>query len=629
MRSAVTPTRERPLGRSRSLAGLALASLAPTLTAGLTLGVGLATAPAANAAPAKCTTAGLVTTCTFGFFAPFGTGAAQDWVVPAGVDRATFTVIGAAGAAAYGDSPGGAEGGRGRGTIATMSTTPGQVLKLYVGGTSSSSSGGWNGGGDGGAVETGGGGGASDVRVAPYELADRILVGGGGGGGGGPAMKSAGDGIAGGGGNGGGAHVAGAQGTNVSGGLVGAGGGWGGTAVGGGGGGGAAGWDPHSFGDFCNVTHAGSAGSSGQGGAGGYLSNGICDLSGGGGGGGGGGWYGGGGGGGGTTGGAGGGGGSGYGPAGSTSTPPGALGAHGKITISYRDPATGWVGLSGGGQLSSAPTAVFRPSQPEPTQDVFYLDTNSQVIQRVVTEGVPGPEHNLGAVLYPGSTVAAAWSAGGSRLDLFGRGTESALWQKTFTWTQGWGPWTARTTPDTLTSSPTAVSLSLSRLDVFFRGTDNRLKRLASTNGTWAQTPTTVSGMGALSTAPTAAVTNPQTGRVEVYAGCNGNVLCGWTYDSYGTGDTWTVNSSSLTTAPVAASSSPGQVQVTVRDHNDHLIVWQNRYGAWKQTDLGTPPAAAGTTVAQASIAQAPMSGASTILYARGPLGLTARTIAP
>ena len=297
-----------------------------------------------------------------------------------------------------------------------------------------------------------------------------------------------------------------------------------------------------------------------------------------------------------------------------------------------RVPAKGWAGLAGGGKLTSAPTAVRRPAgmYPVPTQDVFYLDANSQVIQRVVTQGVPSPEYNLGAVLYPGSTVAAAWRPDGTHLDLFGRGTESALWQKTFSLSRGWQSWTARTAPGTLTSSPTAVSTihpttRAERLDVFFRGTDNRLNRLTSTNRTWAPAPTTVSGMGALSTAPTATVTNPQTGRVEVYAGCNGSVLCGWTYDSYGTGDTWTVDSSSLTTAPVAASSSPGQVQVTVRDHNDHLIVWQNRYGAWKQTDLGTPPAAAGT-----AIAQAPMTSATTILYTRGINGtLTARTIAP
>ena len=89
---------------------------------------------------------------------------------------------------------------------------------------------------------------------------------------------------------------------------------------------------------------------------------------------------------------------------------------------------------------------------------MFYLDANSQVIQRVVTEGVPGPEHNLGAVLFPGSTVAAVWRPDGERLDLFGRGTESALWQKPFTWASGWGGWHGVTGTARYSPTPTAVS---------------------------------------------------------------------------------------------------------------------------------------------------------------------------
>ena len=67
MRSTIRP-HARNARSSRSAAGLALATLAPTLAAGLTLGVGLATAPAAHAAPENCTAVGLRTTCTFGFY---------------------------------------------------------------------------------------------------------------------------------------------------------------------------------------------------------------------------------------------------------------------------------------------------------------------------------------------------------------------------------------------------------------------------------------------------------------------------------------------------------------------------------------------------------------------------------
>ena len=150
------------------------------------------------------------------------------------------------------------------------------------------------------------------------------------------------------------------------------------------------------------------------GGAGGYLrSSGMreaCRQYAGWGGGGGGGWYAGGGGGGGITGGGGGGGGSAYAPPGSNNTPYGARTA-GKITIAYVRASDDWVGL-GGSPMTSAPTVVTTIDYGKlaPRHDVFYLNQHSAVIWRSVTEGVPGPEINLGATLYPGSTVAAIWS---------------------------------------------------------------------------------------------------------------------------------------------------------------------------------------------------------------------------
>ena len=114
-----------------------------------------------------------------------------------------------------------------------------------------------------------------------------------------------------------------------------------------------------------------------------------------------------------------------------------------------------------------------RTAPGSPTSTTSSTSTpNSQVIQRLVTNGVAGPEHNLGAVLYPGSTVAAAWRPDGKRLDLFGRGTESALWQKTFTWAGGWTDWTARTAPGSSPPTPSAASIAANRVDVFYRGAD-------------------------------------------------------------------------------------------------------------------------------------------------------------
>lgn len=123
------------------------------------------------------------TTVTFNY-----TGSAQTWTVPNCANTITVTAEGAQG--------GGGAGGLGATVTATLTVTPGQVLQVYVGGQGALATGpngnfgggGWNGGGNGlsvsvgGQVASSGGGGASDVRVTPYGLANRLIVAAGGGG---------------------------------------------------------------------------------------------------------------------------------------------------------------------------------------------------------------------------------------------------------------------------------------------------------------------------------------------------------------------------------------------------------------------------------------------------------------
>src|SRR5262249_43393555 len=110
--------------------------------------------------------------CSFAF-----TGAAQTWMVPAGVTKVTFEVSGAAG--------GGTMSGKGGSTTASIEVVPGETLAMYVGGQGAIPAGGFNGGGAVGSNGTGpagGGGGASDVRQGGVTLEKRIVVAGGGGG---------------------------------------------------------------------------------------------------------------------------------------------------------------------------------------------------------------------------------------------------------------------------------------------------------------------------------------------------------------------------------------------------------------------------------------------------------------
>jgi filamentous hemagglutinin family protein len=171
------------------------------------------------------------------------TGAEQTWAVPTGVTSITVDGYGAGGGYGYSDPGAPGKGGR---VQATLATTAGQTLYLYLGeqgGNSRQSpgtgaqgkwvagdaEGGFNGGGDGRKTHysAGGGGGATDIRQGGNSLSNRIYVAGGGGGQGSQRRGSAG------GGNGGaGGGTTGQAGSTGGGG--GASGGGGGTASAGG-----------------------------------------------------------------------------------------------------------------------------------------------------------------------------------------------------------------------------------------------------------------------------------------------------------------------------------------------------------------------------------------------------------
>lgn len=107
------------------------------------------------------------------------TGSVQTYTVPPCVDQIEIVLKGAAG--------GGMNGGNGATVTAILDVLPGEVFEIRVGGKGDCFAGGWNGGGNGAyaspfSSRSCGGGGASDIRVAPYELADRVAVASGGGG---------------------------------------------------------------------------------------------------------------------------------------------------------------------------------------------------------------------------------------------------------------------------------------------------------------------------------------------------------------------------------------------------------------------------------------------------------------
>lgn len=111
-------------------------------------------------------------------------GTPQDFEVPPGVTSLVMDCYGAEGGAGTDNVGTDSSGGRGAHLRSRIAVTPGETLKVYVGGHPTSTSGGYNGGGDRTSVFlSGAGAGASDVRRGTT-LADRLIVAGGGGGGG-------------------------------------------------------------------------------------------------------------------------------------------------------------------------------------------------------------------------------------------------------------------------------------------------------------------------------------------------------------------------------------------------------------------------------------------------------------
>lgn len=219
------------------------------------------------------------------------TGDVQTFTVPSGVARVTITACGAQGS--RGEGGGSGAGGAGGRTQGNVPVAGGNVLGVYVGGSS-----GYNGGGLGStsATDGGNGGGASDVRIG----VNKIIVAGGGGGGGGADNNRGGG--------------AGGEGGGYTGGSGSGGGAERGGASGGGGGGsqnsGGAGNQVGSLGFGGNALTERSAG-----GGGGYFGGGAANRSG-------------------TSAGGGGGGGSSYVPAGGT-TESGVCFGNGQVIIEY------------------------------------------------------------------------------------------------------------------------------------------------------------------------------------------------------------------------------------------------------------------------------------------------------
>ena len=181
----------------------------------------------------------------------------------------------------------------------------------------------------------------------------------------------------------------------------------------------------------------------------------------------------------------------------------------------------------------------------------------------------------------------AAVSWGGSRLDVFARGTDGALWHLGDGST--WAAW--ESLAGQITSSPAVASWGPDRLDVFARGDGGGLWHRPWTGAAWGAWANLG---GQLGSAPAAVSWGPN--RVDVFTrGADSALWHVWWDGKSWSG--WQTLGGKITSAPAAVSTAPDRLDVFARGEDSALwrAAWDGRAWTWDRLGglLTSAPAAA------------------------------------
>jgi len=249
-------------------------------------------------------------------------------------------------------------------------------------------------------------------------------------------------------------------------------------------------------------------------------------------------------------------------------------GTNGSLWYKYWTGTTWAAPTSLGGNVTSSPAATSRAPG---YLDVFARGSNGALWSENTTNNGTSCNgwYQIGGQLAPG-TGPAADARGTNSLDVFVQGTNQVLY---YTHWNGatWSAWASL--GGALTSSPAATSPTSGVIDVFVRGTDGAIWEKTTTNGgsSWSNWAS-LGGQIASGAGPAASSWNPS--RLDVFVeGTNGAM-----YQKTWTGSSWSGWQSLggvLTSSPAATSPSPGTIDVFVLGSDNGL--WQKSYsnGAW------------------------------------------------
>jgi hypothetical protein len=173
--------------------------------------------------------------------------------------------------------------------------------------------------------------------------------------------------------------------------------------------------------------------------------------------------------------------------------------------------------LVGGTMAGTGPAAstAFSTGQTE----IFAVDTHGTLWNTSVVPGSNGTWNSLGGES-TSSPAAVSWTATYLRFDVFARGTDGALWHKSYQ--NGWSKWESLGGQLASGTSPAVSSWSAGRLDVFIEGTDGALWHKWWTGTSWSSWQ---SLGGTLTSSP--AATSPLAGSV-IYVFARGSDGAVW-----------------------------------------------------------------------------------------------------
>ncbi|HXS33145.1 MAG TPA: hypothetical protein VN758_05145 [Solirubrobacterales bacterium] len=183
---------------------------------------------------------------------------------------------------------------------------------------------------------------------------------------------------------------------------------------------------------------------------------------------------------------------------------------------------------------------------------------------------------NLGGGITADPDISS-WGPG--RLDVFGRGTDNKLYHKFYASATGWSIW--ENLGGILTSGPGAVSWGANRIDVVARATDNTVSHWAWTGSSWV-----IDNLGGGITAdPDISSWGP--GRLDVFVRGTDNKLYHKFYASATGWSIWENLGGILTSGPSAVSWGTNRIDVVANSTEKTVTHWAWNGSSWTVDDLG------------------------------------------